>query len=643
MVATLLTRAAWRSVLSGLFVLLFVGWAFAQHDHDATGTSESSLQLDQQQTGLLGARFLDVDGRVHALGDDSGPGGLGFVFISDGCQNSLVYAAELSALADRASEQGVDLYAVISSPRLSWSQARDLRDAHAMTLPTLFDPSGELATRLAVELTPQAVLLSADDRIVYRGRVDDRFVGLGERRTVIRNHDLADAISRVAQGDLTPRATQAIGCWIEDRRAPAQREPNYHRDIAPLIAANCVSCHRGNGSAPFSLASVEDVTSRARTIAQVAEEGFMPPWKASPHLGRFRDERVLSDQQIALLSAWVAAGKPLGEPDEAAPAVVLNESRWPMGQPDIVLEMAQPFAVPASGEDIYRYFVLPGALTRDLVVTGIDFLPGDPSVVHHANFFIDFAGRAAAEDAKDEAPGFSVFGTGSFMDYTGAASDAYGIGGWAPGAEPYQTPSDTGIWLGRGGEIVVEIHYKLSGQATSDRSQLGLYLAKEPVSRYLDGLLVGTQDIAIPAGQSAYHRHVSMQVPEDFHLVDLMPHMHYIGTRARVQLTHPDGQVESLIGIQDWDLRWQNIYVLREPKLIRRGSRLDFWFEWDNSADNFSNPHYPAQDIGWGWQSDEEMAEVWMGIIPKDWRNTRALNAAAARTWYNADSQAFPD
>ena len=45
----------------------------------------------------------------------------------------------------------------------------------------------------------------------------------------------------------------------------------------------------------------------------------------------------------------------------------------------------------------------------------------------------------------------------------------------------------------------------------------------------------------------------------------------------------------------------------------------------------------------WGWQSDEEMAEVWMGIIPKDWRDTRALNAAAARTWYNADNQAFPD
>lgn len=591
----------------------------------------------------MGARFLDVDGRVRVIGDETGPGGFGFVFVSDGCQNSMIYAAELSALAAEAQAQGIDLYAVLTSPRLTWSGARRLRDKLDLRIPTLFDPTGELTNRLGVEVTPTAVLISADDQMVYRGRVDDRFVGLGQRRTVIRSHDLQDAIARVAQGDLRGITTEPVGCWVEDRRPPGERELSYFQDIAPLLAANCTSCHRLNGSAPFRLDTPEQATSRAWMIADVTATGYMPPWKALPHLGRFRDERRLSASQVRVLANWFEAGAPLGEPLQAAPPTQQETSRWPLGEPDIVLSMAEPYDIPAQGEDIYRYFVLPGALAQDLTITAMDFLPGDPAVVHHANFFIDFVGKATAEDAKDAEPGFSVFGSGSFMDYTGSSSDAYGIGGWAPGAEPYQTPQDTGIWLGKGGEIVVEIHYKLNGKATQDRSQLGLYLAKKPVKHYLDGLLVGTQDIDIKPGDKAYRRHVSMTVPQDFQLVDLMPHMHYIGTRARVQLTHPDGRVESLIGIEDWDLRWQNIYVLREPRLIPKGSRLDFWFEWDNSDDNFSNPHYPAQPMSWGWRSDQEMAEVWIGIIPKDWRNTRALHRAAGRTWYRSDDLAFPD
>lgn len=613
--------------------------AVAQHSaHNA----DHAAPMIAGDTGLLGARFLDVEGRVRVLGDETGPGGFGFVFISDGCQNSMIYAAELSDLAVQARADGIDLYAVITSPRMTWTEARALKDALSLRLPTLFDPSGELTTRMGVEVTPEAVLISADDHMVYRGRIDDRFVGLGQRRTVIRSHDLKAAMARLAQGDLRRVSTQTVGCWIEDRRPPADRPVSYHRDVAPLLAANCNSCHRVNGSAPFRLDTPAQATSRAWMIADVTQTRYMPPWKAEPHLGRFRDERRLSNTQIDMLARWFAAGAPLGDPQQAAPPTQQQTSRWPLGEPDVVLAMAEPFDIPAQGEDIYRYFVLPGKLANDLTLRAIDFLPGDPGVVHHANFFIDFVGKAAAEDAKDAQPGFSVFGTGSFMDYSGSSTEAYGIGGWAPGAEPYQTPQDTGIWLGKGGQLVIEVHYKLNGKATQDRSQLGLYLAKEPVKHYLDGLLVGTQDIEIEPGDRTYGRHVSMTVPQDFHLVDLMPHMHYIGTRARVHLTHPDGRVESLIGIEDWDLRWQNIYVLREPRLIEKGSRLDFWFEWDNSDDNFSNPHYPAQPMTWGWGSDQEMAEVWMGIIPKDWRNTRALNRAANRTWYRADNQPIP-
>lgn len=93
--------------------------------------------------------------------------------------------------------------------------------------------------------------------------------------------------------------------------------------------------------------------------------------------------------------------------------------------------MAEPFPVPAEGEDIYRYFVIPSGFLKDKVVKALDFSPGDPKVVHHANYLMGYSGRARAEDAKNAAPGFSVFGTGGFLDYNAWASAA-GRRAWSP-------------------------------------------------------------------------------------------------------------------------------------------------------------------------------------------------------------------
>lgn len=129
-----------------------------------------------------------------------------------------------------------------------------------------------------------------------------------------------------------------------------------------------------------------------------------------------------------------------GSPEDRAPEPRLPDPGWRLGQPDLVLAMVEPFDVPASGAGVYRYFVIPTGLTRDKNITAIDFRPGAPSVVHHANFFADYSGRARREDAEDAEPGFSVFGTGAFMSYDNTEAGAFGIGGWAPGAEPYSLP-----------------------------------------------------------------------------------------------------------------------------------------------------------------------------------------------------------
>ena len=609
------------------------------------GASHVRAALEARQeafAGIIGARFLDVDGGIRRLGDENGAGPAALVFVDDECPVSADYLAEMNRFSAEAEARGVDFYVVVSRPDRTWSDARRLRDDHGLRAPVLFDPSGDLSARLAPVAVVEAFMVSETDRLVYRGRIDDRHEGVGRLRPEIRNHDLLEAISSVDSPQAAPVRTVPVGCDPVGWEDNGGRSVTYARDIAPILAANCVECHQEGGIAPFALSTYEQASGRARSLQRAAAAGLMPPWRPELRHGRFRGERYLSRAQIELFGAWADNGAAEGPAVHRAPEPRLPDPGWRHGEPDLVLSMAEPFEVPAEGDDVYRYFVIPSGLRVDRTVTAIDFQPGDPTVVHHANFFADYSGRARREDARDGEPGFSVFETGSFMSYDNTDEDSFGIGGWAPGADPYTLPRGVGLWLPAGGDIVIEVHYKLSGRPAADRSRIGLYFADGPTRDYIDGLLIGTQDLDIPAGDSAYVRHVHMDVPVGFRLVDAMPHMHYVGSEARMVVTFPDGRRHSVFGVEDWSLRWQNIYSLRTPLHVPAGSRIDAWWVWDNSAGNPDNPFRPPRDIAWGWASEEEMAEVWLGVIPDDPARRTELIEASYETWYNADSRPPP-
>ena len=86
----------------------------------------------------------------------------------------------------------------------------------------------------------------------------------------------------------------------------------FAETIAPIVYANCVTCHRAGEAAPFPLVSYEDVVKKAKLIAEVTESRYMPPWHAAHGYGEFVGERRLSDAQIAAIAAWVKAGMPRG-------------------------------------------------------------------------------------------------------------------------------------------------------------------------------------------------------------------------------------------------------------------------------------------------------------------------------------------
>ena len=585
---------------------------------------------------LIGVRVTDVKGHHHRIGVATGtvqPAAL--VFLDTACPVATRYVPTLNKLHGDARANGVALYGVLSNPDITWRQSADFVDEFSIAFPVILDSTGDLALRLGPRVMSEAFVISTADRVVYRGRIDDRFAAVGRLRTRISSHDLRSVIEALADGGQPePHATEAIGCFHHDwslagANGTGPAEVTYNRHIAPLLEANCVECHRQGGIAPFSLEGYDNAKRWHRMVSFMAGERLMPPWRAVPGFGAFRDARRLSDRQIALLASWSENGARLGDADDAMPASVRSGSKWQLGEPDLVLSMTEPFAVPADGDDIYRYFVIPTGFAEDKVVAALEFSPGDAKVVHHANYLMDYSGRARAADAKDAEPGFSVFGTGAFLDY-----NAYGIGGWAPGVQPYVLDKGLGMWLPRGGDLVLEVHYHLNGKATADRSEVGFHFASEPVERYVDGVVIGTQDLRIPPGEENYWRRFSMDVPSGMALTDVTPHMHFLGREFIAIATLPDGSERPLIRIADWDFRWQNTFAYREPVHLPAGSRIDAWVRYDNTADNPQNPALEPETVTWGWETTDEMSELWIGFVPDEPAERQKIVSASERSWY---------
>ena len=119
----------------------------------------------------------------------------------------------------------------------------------------------------------------------------------------------------------------------------------------------------------------------------------------------------------------------------------------------------------------------------------------------------------------------------------------------------------------------------------------------------------------------------------DVDLLDVFPHMHYLGKNFEATATRPDGSTVPLIRIPRWDFRWQGSYLYREPVHLPKGTRIDARFAYDNSADNPSNPSTPPIRVTEGWQSTDEMCLFYFKVVPAEPERVNALRRAMYRSF----------
>lgn len=400
-------------------------------------------------------------------------------------------------------------------------------------------------------------------------------------------------------------AVLALGCSAD---GVDSGPPTWHADVAPLVAERCAGCHIAGGPAPFALTDYETAASFATAMTDAVEAELMPPWGAiesescqPPH--GFRDDPRLDAGERQLLADWAEAGAPEGDPNTAAP--LPDPPSLELEAPDAIVDAQMPYTVAGTG-DQWVCFSLDPELDQDVWLTGVQVIPDDTTVFHHAVAFVDPAAESVDLGGDD----------GLYPCYLNPGlQEWWGVGAHLPGARPMRPPEDVGIPLPAGSRLVLSVHYHpLGADPVPDQPSLALqwrdeappYIGHVGSAGNFDvqlpdgtGLQPGPGDppegpeFLVPAGASDHTETLAWRVPEELPALKLWSigtHMHFAGTGMRVEQRHPSGESDCLVETPRWNPSWQRLYdydaPLEQLPTITGGDTLWMQCKYDNTLDN---------------------------------------------------------
>jgi hypothetical protein len=368
--------------------------------------------------------------------------------------------------------------------------------------------------------------------------------------------------------------------------------PTFYGEVLPVLQENCQVCHIAQGQnlggmiAPMALVTYDETRRYASRMAEAVESGRMPPWHAAEeHRGVFSNERVLAPEDARTIIAWARGGAPAGDPNDAPPArdFATSETGWSIGEPDLVIQFAEPYLVEDSVEDQYINFdveITRDQLPEDRWVKAVEFRAGS-SAVHH------------------------IIGDP--------------LGGIAPGTPPTINPEGQATVLRTGTTVTFQMHYhKEPGEGTAvwDQSSAAIvfYEPGEVIEHVIDGNPLAMFQFRIPPNDPNFSDRTDFTFEKDSKIVSLLPHMHLRGKAALYEITRPGEATETLLHVPQYDFSWQHIYNFAEPVLAPAGTRIDLTIWWDNSAGNPHNPN-PNREVPFGQPTTDEMGFGFISFI----------------------------
>jgi len=534
---------------------------------------------------LVDAQKLEAH-ELYRMSDDKA---IVLVTTGNGCPIARAMMPALKALRDKYAAQGVEVM-------LLDSNLQDSRDAIAaeakefgIDIPILMDSNQLVGEALGVTRTAEVFVVNPKTwQVAYRGPLDDRS-DYGVQKA--SSHEFAsDALAAVLAGKPAMAASQASkGCLIDfPDRAKKSAQITYVKDVAPILEAKCVACHEEGGIGPFAMKDYTTVKGFSPMIREVIRTDRMPPYNADPHVGKFSDDKNLSPAEIKTLVHWVEEGAPRGEGKDPLGAKHLVAPEWPLGKPDLVLNVPA-YTIPASGVVDYQHPYAVNPLTEGKWLRASTIKVESRQGVHHVLTGYMTSVPKPGEQAFENKWGVSV-------------------GGYAVGAESEVAPKNVGAYLPPGGAIGFQTHYTPFGKEVTDHSQVALYFYKdnEKPEMVMHNSVIVNNSIVIPANDAHHQETAYLEFPHDALLYSAFPHAHYRGAMSDLWIRYPDGKEKLLLSLPRYDFSWQRAYTFAEPVKVPAGSKLIAHYIYDNSKRNPSNPD-PSKQVVWGDQSWEEM------------------------------------
>ena len=348
----------------------------------------------------------------------------------------------------------------------------------------------------------------------------------------------------------------------------------------------------------------EQARAEARSIAFITANRKMPPWFADRSVGHFSNDPSLTQQEIALLDAWWKAKAPAGDPHDApAPRVWTNG--WNIPQPDAIVKMTKPVALPAQGDIEYTYEIVPTHFTEAKWVQLSEIRPSSRESVHHAVVYVRPPGSKWLEHARVGVP----FTAADMVDEKSRRdalwTDADILLVYAPGSSPDRLRDGMAKLVPAGSDLIFQMHYMARGHAGNDQTAIGLIFANQPPSQRVLTLQLTNDHFVIPPGADDFRVEARGTLPNDATLLSFLPHMHLRGKRFEYNIVRKDGTIEPLLRV-NWDFYWQLSYQLAQPMPLVAGTELQAVAWYDNSKTNSHNPD-PAVAVRWGDQTYDEM------------------------------------
>ncbi|MDP6651281.1 MAG: redoxin domain-containing protein [Gammaproteobacteria bacterium] len=535
-----------------------------------------ALSSAQERVGDFS--LLDQDGYHHSLSWYDDHEAIALLVQANGSAATAAALPAFDALKSEYDERGIEFLMINPLGKLNREAVQAQAAEYGVDIPILMDDARVISEALGIAQTGEVLLYDPSSfRVTYRGTVAGAEQAIEE---ILAGDDVSKPLV-AASGEAVTYAVQAV--------------VSYSKDIAPVLAEECANCHREGGVAPFAMDGHSMVQGWSPMIREVLMTRRMPPGQIDGHIGDFVNDRLVDDQDVRNIIAWVEAGAPKDDGNDPLAELTWPETKWAFGEPDMVLDIPAT-TVPATGNGVFVNVEVTFDMPEDRWLRGSQIVAGDRTVLHHTVNRLDYP----EEIGKSR---------GGFLG--GGAVDKASITAYVPGGTPRMLPPDTGGLLKAGSLLTLNMHYTPNGRETVDNSQLGVWFYPEgevPKERMSGqcACIFPNNWTTIPPRDPNFEQVSTITIPRDANIHSYLPHMHFRGKYMRFYADYPDGSREELLNIAKYNYNWQLSYTYEEPKFVPGGTKITAVGAFDNSAQNPANPN-PDRAVDWGNESWDEM------------------------------------